>query len=123
MLSCTPLTIQQWACCVFISSGELLWAQLISSIPTPRLKFLKVVGHREMTEGGLEPDNVEMSVRRRQHTWFRGRRRHRIDPQVRPHKLSGPALPLTSLLVSHHQESVSQSRFSENSEFVNPEMS
>uniref|UniRef100_A0A3P8TUI2 Calcium-transporting ATPase n=1 Tax=Amphiprion percula TaxID=161767 RepID=A0A3P8TUI2_AMPPE len=115
--SCTPLNIEQWLWCVFIGVGELLWGQLISAIPTHRLKFLKEAGHgirkeeiheEELTEGADEIDHAEMELRRGQILWFRGL--NRIQTQVRPHKHSGPAFPLTSLLVSHHQVGVHEGR-------------
>uniref|UniRef100_A0A3Q1G023 Calcium-transporting ATPase n=1 Tax=Acanthochromis polyacanthus TaxID=80966 RepID=A0A3Q1G023_9TELE len=115
--SCTPLNIEQWLWCVFIGVGELLWGQLISAIPTHRLKFLKEAGHgirkeeiheEELTEGADEIDHAEMELRRGQILWFRGL--NRIQTQVRAHKHSGPALPLTSLLVSHHQVGVHEGR-------------
>ncbi|XP_070299534.1 plasma membrane calcium-transporting ATPase 2 isoform X5 [Salvelinus sp. IW2-2015] len=79
--SCTALSIDQWLWCVFIGVGELLWGQLITAIPTHRLKFLKEAGHgthkedvpeNEMNEGDDEIDHAEMELRRGQVLWFRG---------------------------------------------------
>ncbi|XP_062419916.1 plasma membrane calcium-transporting ATPase 2-like isoform X5 [Pungitius pungitius] len=87
--SCTALTIDQWLWCVFIGVGELLWGQLISAVPTHRLKFLKEAGHgttkeemheEEMTEGADEIDHAEMEMRRGQILWFRGL--NRIQTQM-----------------------------------------
>ncbi|KAI1890656.1 hypothetical protein AGOR_G00155900 [Albula goreensis] len=87
--SCTALTIDQWLWCVFIGVGELLWGQLISAVPTHRLKFLKEAGHgitkeeipeEELTEGADEIDHAEMELRRGQILWFRGL--NRIQTQM-----------------------------------------
>ncbi|KAJ8400188.1 hypothetical protein AAFF_G00398820 [Aldrovandia affinis] len=88
--SCTALTIDQWLWCVFIGVGELLWGQLISAIPTHRLKFLKEAGHgitkeeipeEEFNEGADEIDHAEMELRRGQILWFRGL--NRIQTQIK----------------------------------------
>ncbi|XP_061146450.1 plasma membrane calcium-transporting ATPase 1-like [Syngnathus typhle] len=88
--SCTALTIDQWLWCVFIGVGELLWGQLISSIPTHHLKFLKEAGHgttkediheEEMTADADEIDHAEMELRRGQILWFRGL--NRIQTQIK----------------------------------------
>uniref|UniRef100_A0A8C9TDM2 Calcium-transporting ATPase n=1 Tax=Scleropages formosus TaxID=113540 RepID=A0A8C9TDM2_SCLFO len=88
--SCTALTIDQWLWCIFIGVGELLWGQLISAIPTHRLKFLKEAGHgitkeeiheEEFTEGTDEIDHAEMELRRGQILWFRGL--NRIQTQIK----------------------------------------
>ncbi|XP_060133041.1 plasma membrane calcium-transporting ATPase 4 isoform X1 [Zootoca vivipara] len=87
--SCSGLTLSQWFWCVFIGVGELLWGQLISSIPTNQLKFLKEAGHginkddmndEEYTEGMDEIDHAEMELRRGQILWFRGL--NRIQTQM-----------------------------------------
>ncbi|XP_051932236.1 plasma membrane calcium-transporting ATPase 1-like isoform X1 [Hippocampus zosterae] len=88
--SCTALTIDQWLWCVFIGVGELLWGQLISSVPTHRLKFLKEAGHgtkkeeiheEEMAADADEIDHAEMELRRGQILWFRGL--NRIQTQIK----------------------------------------
>ncbi|KAL2090886.1 hypothetical protein ACEWY4_013149 [Coilia grayii] len=88
--SCTALTIDQWLWCVFIGVGELLWGQLISAVPTHRLKFLKEAGHgttkdeipdEDLTEGDDEIDHAEMELRRGQILWFRGL--NRIQTQIK----------------------------------------
>uniref|UniRef100_A0A3B3ZU41 Calcium-transporting ATPase n=1 Tax=Periophthalmus magnuspinnatus TaxID=409849 RepID=A0A3B3ZU41_9GOBI len=88
--SCTALTIDQWLWCVFIGVGELLWGQLVTSIPTHHLKFLKEAGHgitkeeipeEELTEGADEIDHAEMELRRGQILWFRGL--NRIQTQIK----------------------------------------
>lgn len=67
------------------------FGQLVTSIPTHRLKFLKEAGHgitkeeiheEELTEGADEIDHAEMELRRGQILWFRGL--NRIQTQVRP---------------------------------------
>ncbi|XP_017296560.1 plasma membrane calcium-transporting ATPase 1-like isoform X4 [Kryptolebias marmoratus] len=88
--SCHPLAIDQWLWCVFIGVGELLWGQLITSIPTHHLKFLKEAGHgitkeeihkEELTEDTDEIDHAEMELRRGQILWFRGL--NRIQTQIK----------------------------------------
>lgn len=65
------------------------WPQVISTIPTQSLKFLKEAGHgitkEEITkdaEGLDEIDHAEMELRRGQILWFRGL--NRIQTQVLP---------------------------------------
>uniref|UniRef100_A0A8C6Q8F0 Calcium-transporting ATPase n=2 Tax=Nothobranchius furzeri TaxID=105023 RepID=A0A8C6Q8F0_NOTFU len=88
--SCHPLTLDQWLWCVFIGVGELLWGQLVTSIPTRHLKFLKEAGHgitseeiheEDLTEGTDEIDHAEMELRRGQILWFRGL--NRIQTQIK----------------------------------------
>ncbi|XP_046538448.1 plasma membrane calcium-transporting ATPase 4 isoform X1 [Equus quagga] len=86
--SCTRLTLSQWFWCLFIGIGELLWGQVISTIPTQSLKFLKEAGHgttkEEITkdaEGLDEIDHAEMELRRGQILWFRGL--NRIQTQIK----------------------------------------
>ncbi|KAM7054952.1 plasma membrane calcium-transporting ATPase 4 isoform 1-T4 [Molossus nigricans] len=86
--SCTNLTLSQWFWCLFIGTGELLWGQVISTIPTKSLKFLKEAGHgttkEEITkdaEGLDEIDHAEMELRRGQILWFRGL--NRIQTQIK----------------------------------------
>ncbi|XP_043572493.1 plasma membrane calcium-transporting ATPase 1-like isoform X1 [Chiloscyllium plagiosum] len=88
--SCSGLTLDQWLWCIFIGVGELLWGQVISSIPTSRLKFLKEAGHGttkdnipegELMEDNDEIDHAEMELRRGQILWFRGL--NRIQTQIK----------------------------------------
>ncbi|XP_078276464.1 LOW QUALITY PROTEIN: plasma membrane calcium-transporting ATPase 1-like [Rhinoraja longicauda] len=88
--SCSGLTLHQWLWCVFIGVGELLWGQLIASVPTSRLKFLKEAGHGttkdnipegELMEDNDEIDHAEMELRRGQILWFRGL--NRIQTQIK----------------------------------------
>ncbi|XP_078098313.1 plasma membrane calcium-transporting ATPase 1-like isoform X5 [Mustelus asterias] len=88
--SCSGLTLDQWLWCIFIGVGELLWGQLISTIPTSRLKFLKEAGHGttkddipegELMEDNDEIDHAEMELRRGQILWFRGL--NRIQTQIK----------------------------------------
>ncbi|KAG8589058.1 hypothetical protein GDO81_006237 [Engystomops pustulosus] len=88
--SCSGLTLSQWFWCIFIGVGELLWGQLICTVPTSRLKFLKEAGHgpmkedithEELTEGADEIDHAEMELRKGQILWFRGL--NRIQTQIK----------------------------------------
>uniref|UniRef100_A0A6Q2XZL2 Calcium-transporting ATPase n=1 Tax=Esox lucius TaxID=8010 RepID=A0A6Q2XZL2_ESOLU len=89
--SCVGLTIDQWLWCTFLGFGSLLWGQLISSIPTSRLTFLKSAGHgtqrQEIPDEELEDmedmeeiDHAERELRRGQILWFRGL--NRIQTQM-----------------------------------------
>uniref|UniRef100_A0A4W6FHK1 Calcium-transporting ATPase n=1 Tax=Lates calcarifer TaxID=8187 RepID=A0A4W6FHK1_LATCA len=82
--SCASLTVDQC----------LLWGQLVSSVPTSWLKFLKTAGHgtqqEEIPEEELEEmkdldaiDHAEMELRRGQVLWCRGLQR--IQTQVWSH--------------------------------------
>uniref|UniRef100_A0A4W6FFU6 Calcium-transporting ATPase n=1 Tax=Lates calcarifer TaxID=8187 RepID=A0A4W6FFU6_LATCA len=84
--SCASLTVDQWLWCVFLGIGSLLWGQLVSSVPTSWLKFLKTAGHgtqqEEIPEEELEEmkdldaiDHAEMELRRGQVLWCRGLQR------------------------------------------------
>ncbi|KAL7982548.1 hypothetical protein Chor_010146 [Crotalus horridus] len=88
--SCSELTVEQWLWSIFLGMGTLLWGQLISSIPTSHLKFLKEAGHgtqkeeipeEELAEDVEEIDHAERELRRGQILWFRGL--NRIQTQIR----------------------------------------
>ncbi|XP_064417746.1 plasma membrane calcium-transporting ATPase 1 isoform X2 [Latimeria chalumnae] len=88
--SCTPLNIDLWLWCIVFGMGSLLWGQLIATIPTSRLKFLKEAGHgtqkeeipeEELAEDVEEIDHAERELRRGQILWFRGL--NRIQTQIR----------------------------------------
>ncbi|KTG45201.1 hypothetical protein cypCar_00003510 [Cyprinus carpio] len=88
--SCAPLNMEQWLWCLFVGVGELLWGQVIATVPTSHLKCLKEAGHGpgtdEMTEDELaedeeEIDHAERELRRGQILWFRGL--NRIQTQMR----------------------------------------
>ncbi|CAL8318409.1 unnamed protein product [Lota lota] len=90
--SCVALTTDQWLWCTFLGFGSLLWGQVISSVPTSRLKFLKSAGHGtqkdEIPDEELddlddndEIDHAERELRRGQILWFRGL--NRIQTQIR----------------------------------------
>nr|XP_056706884.1 plasma membrane calcium-transporting ATPase 3 isoform X2 [Euleptes europaea] len=88
--SCSPLNAQQWLWCLFVGVGELVWGQVIASIPTSHLKCLKEAGHgpgkdeitdEEMAEDEEEIDHAERELRRGQILWFRGL--NRIQTQIR----------------------------------------
>ncbi|KAI2665409.1 Plasma membrane calcium-transporting ATPase 3 [Labeo rohita] len=89
--SCVGLSIEHWLWCIFLGFGCLLWGQIISSIPTSRLKFLKTAGHgtqkEEIPDEELEEledldeiDHAERELRRGQILWFRGL--NRIQTQM-----------------------------------------
>ncbi|XP_077121546.1 plasma membrane calcium-transporting ATPase 1 isoform X1 [Ranitomeya variabilis] len=87
--SCTELTVDQWLWSVFLGMGTLLWGQLVTTIPTSRLKFLKEAGHgtqkdeipeEELNEDVEEIDHAERELRRGQILWFRGL--NRIQTQM-----------------------------------------
>ncbi|XP_072276358.1 plasma membrane calcium-transporting ATPase 2 isoform X8 [Pyxicephalus adspersus] len=87
--SCAPLQLDQWMWCIFLGFGELVWGQVIASIPTSRLKFLKGAGHltqkeeipeEEFNEDVEEIDHAERELRRGQILWFRGL--NRIQTQI-----------------------------------------
>uniref|UniRef100_A0A8C8VIJ5 Calcium-transporting ATPase n=1 Tax=Pelusios castaneus TaxID=367368 RepID=A0A8C8VIJ5_9SAUR len=88
--SCSPLNAQQWLWCLFVGVGELVWGQLIATIPTSHLKCLKEAGHgpgkdemldEELAEDEEEIDHAERELRRGQILWFRGL--NRIQTQIR----------------------------------------
>ncbi|XP_043742342.1 plasma membrane calcium-transporting ATPase 2 isoform X1 [Cervus elaphus] len=88
--SCSPLQLDQWMWCIFIGLGELVWGQVIATIPTSRLKFLKEAGRltqkeeipeEELNEDVEEIDHAERELRRGQILWFRGL--NRIQTQIR----------------------------------------
>ncbi|XP_068108977.1 plasma membrane calcium-transporting ATPase 2 isoform X7 [Hyperolius riggenbachi] len=86
--SCAPLQLDQWMWCIFLGFGELVWGQVIATIPSSRLKFLKGAGHltqkeethEEMNEDAEEIDHAERELRRGQILWFRGL--NRIQTQI-----------------------------------------
>ncbi|XP_006002568.1 plasma membrane calcium-transporting ATPase 3b isoform X1 [Latimeria chalumnae] len=88
--SCSPLNIEQWLWCLFVGVGELVWGQVISTVPTSQLKCLKEAGHgtvkdeitdEELAEDEEEIDHAERELRRGQILWFRGL--NRIQTQIR----------------------------------------
>ncbi|MGH0135584.1 UNVERIFIED_CONTAM: hypothetical protein FKN15_008639, partial [Acipenser sinensis] len=89
--SCAPLNVEQWLWCLFVGVGELLWGQLISSIPTSHLKCLKEAGHGpgqdeisddELADDEDEIDHAERELRRGQILWFRGMNRIQTQMEV-----------------------------------------
>ncbi|XP_055015779.1 plasma membrane calcium-transporting ATPase 3b [Boleophthalmus pectinirostris] len=88
--SCAPLNVEQWLWCLFVGVGELLWGQLIATVPTERLPCLKEAGlglepgeeeGEELAEDEEEIDCAERELRRGQILWFRGL--NRIQTQMR----------------------------------------
>ncbi|XP_058266326.1 plasma membrane calcium-transporting ATPase 3b isoform X9 [Hemibagrus wyckioides] len=89
--SCAPLNVEQWLWCLFVGVGELLWGQVIATVPTSHLKCLKEAGTGpgtdEMTEDELaedeeEIDHAERELRRGQILWFRGLNRIQTQMEV-----------------------------------------
>ncbi|XP_036616598.1 plasma membrane calcium-transporting ATPase 4-like [Trichosurus vulpecula] len=88
--SCTNLSLSQWLWCLFLGIGELLWGQIINTVPTSRLTFLREAGYaitkeeiskRSLAEGLEEIDHGEMELRRGRILWFRGL--NRIQTQIK----------------------------------------
>uniref|UniRef100_A0A8C6L5Z7 Calcium-transporting ATPase n=1 Tax=Nothobranchius furzeri TaxID=105023 RepID=A0A8C6L5Z7_NOTFU len=87
--SCHPLSLEQWMWCVFIGLGELVWGQVIASIPNSKLRFLRRAGQltqkdelpeEDVSEENQEIDHAERELRRGQILWFRGL--NRIQTQI-----------------------------------------
>uniref|UniRef100_A0A4W5KSF5 Calcium-transporting ATPase n=1 Tax=Hucho hucho TaxID=62062 RepID=A0A4W5KSF5_9TELE len=104
--SCVGLSIDQWLWCVFLGFGCLLWGQVVTTVPTSRLKFLKSAGHgtqqEEIPEDELEEmedqdeiDHGEMEMRRGQVLWCRGlgRIQTQVFPQLDPQLHDHPGVP------------------------------
>ncbi|KAB0389106.1 hypothetical protein E2I00_016544 [Balaenoptera physalus] len=99
--SCSPLSTEQWLWCLFVGVGELVWGQVITTIPTSQLKCLKEAGHgpgkdevtdEELAEGEEEIDHAERELRRGQILWFRGLNRIQTqDPAVEDKVTPGDA--------------------------------
>uniref|UniRef100_A0A8C1N3K5 Calcium-transporting ATPase n=1 Tax=Cyprinus carpio TaxID=7962 RepID=A0A8C1N3K5_CYPCA len=88
--SCSPLNAEQWLWCLFVGMGELIWGQVISSVPTHQLKCLREAGHgpapdeimdEDLADDEDEIDHAERELRRGQILWFRGL--NRIQTQIR----------------------------------------
>ncbi|KAM9856168.1 plasma membrane calcium-transporting ATPase 3b isoform 1-T1 [Aulostomus maculatus] len=88
--SCAPLNMEQWLWCLFVGVGELLWGQVIATVPAERLPCLKEAGlglepgeeeGEELAEDEEEIDCAERELRRGQILWFRGL--NRIQTQMR----------------------------------------
>uniref|UniRef100_A0A4W6E3Z8 Calcium-transporting ATPase n=1 Tax=Lates calcarifer TaxID=8187 RepID=A0A4W6E3Z8_LATCA len=88
--SCQPLDLEKWMWCVFLGLGELVWGQVIASIPNSRLRFLRRAGQltqkdelpeEDVNEENEEIDHAERELRRGQILWFRGL--NRIQTQIR----------------------------------------
>nr|XP_020484766.1 plasma membrane calcium-transporting ATPase 2 isoform X1 [Labrus bergylta] len=88
--SCQPLDLEKWMWCVFLGLGELVWGQVIASVPNARLRFLRRAGQltrkdelpeEDVNEDNEEIDHAERELRRGQILWFRGL--NRIQTQIR----------------------------------------
>lgn len=73
------LTIDQWLWCLFLGLGELLWGQIIISIPLYKLPSRKAEEEEEYPEG--DEDEDEDVGRRGQILWIRGLTR--LQTQIR----------------------------------------
>ncbi|XP_042362195.1 plasma membrane calcium-transporting ATPase 2 isoform X3 [Plectropomus leopardus] len=87
--SCQPLDLEKWMWCVFLGLGELVWGQVIATIPNSRLRFLRRAGQltqkdelpeEDVNEDNEEIDHAERELRRGQILWFRGL--NRIQTQI-----------------------------------------
>uniref|UniRef100_A0A8C8A458 Calcium-transporting ATPase n=1 Tax=Oryzias sinensis TaxID=183150 RepID=A0A8C8A458_9TELE len=88
--SCQPLNLEKWMWCVFLGLGELVWGQVIATIPNLKLRFLRRAGQltrkdelpeEDVNEENEEIDHAERELRRGQILWFRGL--NRIQTQIR----------------------------------------
>nr|BCY27130.1 plasma membrane Ca++ ATPase isoform a [Phallusia philippinensis] len=86
----TPLSLSQWLWCIFLGMFELVWGQIVSSIPNKKLpKFLAFGKTKAVveTDGSTDeaedevPDLTDQTLRRGQILWFRGL--NRIQQQIR----------------------------------------
>uniref|UniRef100_A0A6Q2YYH9 P-type Ca(2+) transporter n=1 Tax=Esox lucius TaxID=8010 RepID=A0A6Q2YYH9_ESOLU len=90
--SCAPLNVEQWLWCLFVGVGELLWGQVIATVPSDRLPCLKEAGaamaaveeEEEMEDGDEEGeiDCAERELRRGQILWCRGLNRIQTQMEV-----------------------------------------
>ncbi|XP_073675728.1 plasma membrane calcium-transporting ATPase 3a isoform X2 [Garra rufa] len=89
--SCSPLNVEQWLWCLFVGMAELIWGQVISSVPAHQLKCLKEAGHgpapdeimdEDLAEDEEEIDYAERELRRGQILWFRGLNRIQTQMEV-----------------------------------------
>ncbi|XP_074499536.1 plasma membrane calcium-transporting ATPase 2 isoform X10 [Sebastes fasciatus] len=87
--SCIPLDLEKWMWCVFLGLGELVWGQVIASVPNSKLRFLRRAGQltrkdempeEDVNEDNDEIDHAERELRRGQILWFRGL--NRIQTQI-----------------------------------------
>ncbi|XP_016892065.1 plasma membrane calcium-transporting ATPase 2 isoform X2 [Cynoglossus semilaevis] len=87
--SSTPLDLEKWMWCVFLGLGELIWGQVIATIPNNKLRFLRRAGQltkkddmpeEDVNEDNEEIDHAERELRRGQILWFRGL--NRIQTQI-----------------------------------------
>ncbi|XP_056115630.1 plasma membrane calcium-transporting ATPase 3a isoform X2 [Rhinichthys klamathensis goyatoka] len=89
--SCSPLNVEQWLWCLFVGLAELVWGQVIASVPTHHLKCLREAGHgpapdeimdEDLAEDEDEIDHAERELRRGQILWFRGLNRIQTQMEV-----------------------------------------
>ncbi|XP_033990941.1 plasma membrane calcium-transporting ATPase 2 isoform X6 [Trematomus bernacchii] len=87
--SCQPLNLEKWMWCIFLGLGELVWGQVIASVPNSKLRFLRRAGQltrkddlpeEDTNEDNDEIDHAERELRRGQILWFRGL--NRIQTQI-----------------------------------------
>ncbi|CAN0187552.1 unnamed protein product [Lampetra planeri] len=101
--SCSGLSPEHWLWCVFLGAGELLWGQLISAVPTARLRCLRDAG------GGPGPPLAPpgRGPRRRGGDRPRGKgdaaRADPVVPRPAPHPDAGLAPHRTPHLAQAHR--------------------
>lgn len=84
----TKLTVSQWLWCIFLGMFELIWGQVINTIPNTIIPKAfsfgnekEVQPHPGSEDQNQAPDFTEDSTRRGQILWFRGL--NRIQQQIR----------------------------------------
>ncbi|XP_062855521.1 plasma membrane calcium-transporting ATPase 3a isoform X2 [Trichomycterus rosablanca] len=114
--SCAPLNLAQWLWCLFIGVGELIWGQVVASVPTNQLKFLKGaelgleaddITDDDLAEDEDEIDHAERELKRGQILWFRGLNRIQTQMEVvstfkRSGSFQGPVRRRSSVLSQLH---------------------
>ncbi|XP_042083123.1 plasma membrane calcium-transporting ATPase 1 [Haplochromis burtoni] len=109
--SCVDLTLEQWLWCIFLGLGSLLWGQLVSSVPTKWLKFLKTAGHatlqEEIPDGSDEGNDVvdhgDLELSNGHILWCRGL--SRIQTQIRVVKAFRDSVSPYECLETHESRS------------------
>ncbi|XP_006822455.1 plasma membrane calcium-transporting ATPase 3 [Saccoglossus kowalevskii] len=81
-----PLTADQWMWCIFLGCGELLWAQLMCTIPTAKLPRICSYGSGDAAEEvpsitEADDGDSKIEMKRAQILWMRGLTR--LQQQIR----------------------------------------
>nr|BCY27123.1 plasma membrane Ca++ ATPase isoform b [Ascidia ahodori] len=86
----TPLSLSQWLWCIFLGLFELVWGQIVSTIPNKKLPKFLAFGKSKPTievdgvareDDDEVPDLTDQNLRRGQILWFRGL--NRIQQQIK----------------------------------------